>query len=60
MEREVALDRLTPAHAVALRAREQGMSSEHIAALLGIEQEAVEPLIQVANEKLRALEAQPL
>lgn len=60
MEREAALDRLTPAHAIALRAREHGMNSEDIAALLGIELEAVGPLIEVANEKLRSLEAEPL
>jgi DNA-directed RNA polymerase specialized sigma24 family protein len=60
MERKVALDRLPPAHAIALRAHEQGMSSEGLAALLGIEPEAVGPFIEVANEKLRALEAERL
>jgi hypothetical protein len=36
------------------------MGSEDLAALLGIEKEAVGPLIEVATEKLRALEAEPL
>jgi DNA-directed RNA polymerase specialized sigma24 family protein len=60
MEREAALDRMPPTHAIALRAREQGMSREDLATLLGIELEAVGPLIEVATEKLRALEAERL
>ncbi len=60
MEREAALDRLPPVHAIALRASEQGLSSENIGALLGIELKAVGPLIEVANEKLRALETEKL
>ena len=60
MEREAALDRLPPAHAIALRARDQGMNKKDLAALLGIEVEAVGPFLEVAVEKLRALEGESL
>ena len=54
MEHEAALDRLPPkARAIALRARDQGMNKKDLAALLGIEVEAVGPFLEVAVEKLR-------
>jgi hypothetical protein len=60
MKRMAALDRLLPTHAIALRARDQGMNKKDLAALLGIEVEAVGPFLEVADEKLRALESEPL
>ncbi len=58
MDREAALDRLPPAHAVALRALERGISEDDLAALLGMEPEAVGPLLEVATQKLRTLESE--
>jgi DNA-directed RNA polymerase specialized sigma24 family protein len=50
-----ALERLPPAYADALRLRQYGETDEAIAAQLGIEREAVEPLVRVAEAKLAAL-----
>jgi hypothetical protein len=49
-----ALERLPATHAEALRLREHGETDEAIAAQLGIEREAVEPLVRVAEAKLAA------
>jgi DNA-directed RNA polymerase specialized sigma24 family protein len=50
-----ALERLPATYAEALRLREHGETDEAIAARLGIEPEAVEPLVRVAEAKLAAL-----
>jgi hypothetical protein len=50
-----ALERLPAAYAEALRLREHGEADEAIAAQLGIEPEAVAPLVRVAEAKLAAL-----
>jgi DNA-directed RNA polymerase specialized sigma24 family protein len=50
-----ALGRLPATYAEALRLREHGKTDEAIAAQLGIEPEAVEPLVRVAEAKLAAL-----
>ena len=50
-----ARGRLPATYAEALRLREHGESEEAIAAQLGIEPEAVEPLVRVAEAKLAAL-----
>jgi hypothetical protein len=50
-----ALERLPATYADALRLREHGETDEAIAARLGIEPEAVAPLVRVAEAKLAAL-----
>ena len=55
-----ALDRLPSMYAEVLRRRERGEDADAIAVRLGIEPEAVEPLVQVANAKLVALVAADL
>lgn len=55
MEREEALRLLPLAHATALRLRDAGATDAVIATALGIEPEAVAPLLQVAETKLAAL-----
>jgi DNA-directed RNA polymerase specialized sigma24 family protein len=50
-----ALERLPATHAEALRLREHGETDAAIAAQLGIEPEAVAPLVRVAEAKLAAL-----
>jgi DNA-binding NarL/FixJ family response regulator len=50
-----ALERLPATYAEVLRLREDGEADEAIAAQLGIEPEAVEPLVRVAAAKLAAL-----
>jgi DNA-directed RNA polymerase specialized sigma24 family protein len=50
-----ALERLPATHAEALRLREHGETDEAIAVHLGIEPEAVAPLVRVAEAKLAAL-----
>jgi DNA-directed RNA polymerase specialized sigma24 family protein len=50
-----ALERLPATHAEALRLREHGETDEAIAGRLGIEPEAVAPLVRVAEAKLAAL-----
>ncbi|MBV9315135.1 MAG: hypothetical protein JO100_15710 [Pseudonocardia sp.] len=58
MDREAALNELPEVHAIALRLRDGGYNNAAIAAALGIELEAVQPLFRVAEAKLaRLLEA---
>jgi hypothetical protein len=47
-----ALAELPTVHALALRLRDEGEPQERIARLLGIEREAVGPLLEVAAAKL--------
>lgn len=54
--RTEALGRLPAAHSLALRLRDAGLSAELIAESLGIEPEALGPLLVVAEEKLAAAE----
>jgi hypothetical protein len=49
------LERLPVTYAKAMRLREQGETDEAIAARLGIEPEAVEPLVRIGEAKLAAL-----
>lgn len=49
-----ALRRLAPAYARALRLRDSDVRDDEIARLLGIEPEAVGPLLTVAEAKLAA------
>ena len=51
-EREQALFELPVAYAVALRLSDAGVSTEVIAQAIGIEPEAVEPLLRLARAKL--------
>jgi DNA-directed RNA polymerase specialized sigma24 family protein len=50
-----ALDELPTVHALALRLRDEGEPPDRIARLLGIEPEAVEPLLEVASAKLEEI-----
>jgi DNA-directed RNA polymerase specialized sigma24 family protein len=50
-----ALAQLPPVYAEVLRLREHGEHADAISAQLGIEPEAIEPLVQVARAKLAAL-----
>ncbi len=50
--RAVALSRLPSAHSLALRLRDAGLPAELIAECLGIEPEALGPLLVVAEDKL--------
>ena len=50
-----ALAELPTVHALALRLRDEGEPSDRIARLLGIEPEAVEPLLEVASAKLEEI-----
>jgi DNA-directed RNA polymerase specialized sigma24 family protein len=50
-----ALERLPATYAAVLRLREHGETDEAIAAQLGVEPEAVAPLVRVAKAKLAAL-----
>jgi hypothetical protein len=50
-----ALARLPTVHALALRLRDDGEPPDRIARLLGIEPEAVGPLLEVAGAKLKEL-----
>jgi hypothetical protein len=52
---EETLARLPAAYAAVLRLTSRGLDHAAIAARLRVEPEAVAPLIQVANAKLRAL-----
>jgi hypothetical protein len=49
-----ALDSLPPAYADVLRLRAHGLDETMIAAAVGVEPEAVGPLIEVATAKLAA------
>jgi DNA-directed RNA polymerase specialized sigma24 family protein len=55
VEREKALAELPPVYAIALRLDEQGVSREVIARGVGVEQQAVEPLLVLAHAKLAEL-----
>jgi DNA-directed RNA polymerase specialized sigma24 family protein len=50
-----ALAELPTVHALALRLRDEGEPPERIATLLGIEREAVGPLLEVAAAKLEEI-----
>jgi len=52
MDRASAIAKLPEAHAAALGLRDDGFSNEDIAARLGLELEAVAPLLLVADAKL--------
>ncbi len=55
VDRDHALAELPLAYAVALRLLERGVRNEDIAYGLGIEPEAVDPLVQLAHVKLAAV-----
>jgi DNA-directed RNA polymerase specialized sigma24 family protein len=55
MDLAAALDELPEVHAAAIRLHRAGMDTAGIAAELGIEVEAVAPLLRVAEAKLAAL-----
>lgn len=52
--RDAALDRLPLTYAVAIRMRHEGIADPVIARCLGIEPEAIGPLLRVADAKLAA------
>jgi DNA-directed RNA polymerase specialized sigma24 family protein len=54
MEPAEALARLPRPYALALRLREGGAGDSLIATRLGVEREAVDPLLRIARAKLRA------
>jgi DNA-directed RNA polymerase specialized sigma24 family protein len=53
--RAAAMAELPTVHATALRLHDAGQPPERIARLLGIEREAVEPLLEVASAKLEEI-----
>ncbi|HEY1369798.1 MAG TPA: sigma factor-like helix-turn-helix DNA-binding protein [Gaiellaceae bacterium] len=55
MDEALALARLPEVYAAALRLRDAGADEQEIARELGMEPEAVEPLLRVAVAKLDAL-----
>jgi DNA-directed RNA polymerase specialized sigma24 family protein len=55
MNRETALETLTPAYAEALRLRDEGVDHATIAARLGLPVEAVPNLLELAQAKLDTL-----
>jgi DNA-directed RNA polymerase specialized sigma24 family protein len=59
MDLAAALDELPEVHAAALRLHRAGASTARIAAELGIEVEAVAPLLRVAEAKLASLLTAP-
>jgi DNA-directed RNA polymerase specialized sigma24 family protein len=59
MDLASALDELPEVHATALRLHRAGTDAGGIAAALGIEVEAVAPLLRVAEAKLASLLAAP-
>jgi DNA-directed RNA polymerase specialized sigma24 family protein len=59
MDLASALDELPEVHATALRLHRAGTDTAGIAAALGIEVEAVAPLLRVAEAKLASLLAAP-
>ncbi len=59
MDLAAALDELPEAHAAVIRLHRAGMDPAGIAAELGIEVEAVPPLLRVAQAKLASLLAAP-
>lgn len=54
-DRTAALNRLPGPYALALRLREEGLSVPRVAEVLGIEPEAVGPLLALADAKLATL-----
>ena len=50
--REVALDQIPRTYSLALRLRDAGVATELIIECLGIEPEAIGPLLQLAEAKL--------
>ncbi|GAF48110.1 hypothetical protein RW1_049_00190 [Rhodococcus wratislaviensis NBRC 100605] len=52
VQRESAIERLPDAYAVALRMRDAGLSDDAIAERVGVEPEAVGPMLRVARAKL--------
>jgi DNA-directed RNA polymerase specialized sigma24 family protein len=59
MDLAAALNELPEVHANALRLHRAGTDAAGIAAALGIEVEAVTPLLRVAEAKLASLLAEP-
>lgn len=53
--RAEAVAELPTVHAVALRLHDEGATPDRIARLLGVEPEAVEPLLEVASAKLEEI-----
>jgi hypothetical protein len=53
-EREAALQRLSEAHSLALRLREEGVADEVICDRLQIEPEGLATLLELADQKLQA------
>ena len=54
-QRAGALAELPTVHALALRLNDEGAPPDRIARLLGVEPEAVGPLLEVANAKLEEI-----
>jgi len=59
MDLAAALDELPEVHATAIRLHQAGVDAAGIASELGIEAEAVAPLLRVAEAKLASLLATP-
>jgi hypothetical protein len=60
VDRDRALAELPLAYAVALRLRERGIARDDIAYVLGVEPQAIGPLLEIASLKLDAvMEDQP-
>ena len=55
MDRDRALDELAPALAIALRLRDGGAGDDLIGQALGVDEEAVASLLDVAQAKLAAV-----
>ena len=56
MLRAAAIELLAPVHAQVLQLADAGLDGVEIAARLGIDDAAVDPLLQIARAKLAALE----
>jgi DNA-directed RNA polymerase specialized sigma24 family protein len=57
MRRATALRLLAPAHVKVLTLSDQGLHGAELAERLGLDEQAVDPLLRVARSKLAALEA---
>ena len=55
MDRAQALKALPDTYAIALRMREEGLDPDAVARVLGVEREAVGPLLTLAEAKLAGL-----
>ena len=55
MDRTAAIGELPDAYAAALRLRDEDLSNEELAARVGVEVEAVEPLLRLAAAKLASI-----